>query len=237
MDIVAMPIATKTERTFLEKLVKIDNAKALVESIFASGETKYLSRNFDYILKVADAPTKKALEYNLIIELFTKNQDIDPNTIGSTKKELVTFSTKKFKKAMLQYEDVLSKVFKPEDIALFRKISNVGEYLKSAERISGNPSGSAGGVGQMGQMAATVKYLLSGSVGVAVGITGIPYTIAKLYMSPLGRKYMTEGFKVSATSLKGIDLITKMSLLATQPDEHIEKKTEDVYKHLKDLQE
>lgn len=222
MDILSMPISTQTERKFLENLIKQSDPKAIVSSIFTSGESKYLARNFDYILKVSDQPTKDALKYNLVIELFTKNQKTNPLTDQLTQKELETFSTKAFRKTLFRYRDVLGKVFDEKDINLFRKIANVGDYLKSAERIAANPSGTASGVGQMGQMAATVKYLLTSSFGMAAGVTGLPYVVARLYMSPLGRKYLTEGFQVSATSLKGVDLMTKMTGILTANE--LEKK-------------
>lgn len=213
IDLSTKTIQSKTEIDLLKNIVKHD-PEGVVKSIFAKGDSKTLTRNFNIINNVIDKESKEQLKYHTTLELFTHGQQIDPMTLGDTEKKLFYFSTKAFRKNIDKYQGIISKYYSKEDMALIEKIANVGHYLQSAERLAANPSGTGQAVGLTAQISTATGMIISGNIPSAAGVMFGPYALAKIYISPIGRRYLTEGFKISGTSARGIELITKMAGIA-----------------------
>lgn len=89
-------------------------------------------------------------------------------------------------------EETLRAAYSPEQLSGMRNLADISDRLLAAEKLAGNASGTG----------RTVVSLATGGLLVHEPLTGAavllgPAPLAKLYLSDLGRKYLTQGFKTS----------------------------------------
>ena len=130
--------------------------------------------------------------------------------------------------ALKKYDQsTLKAIFnKPGEYAEVMKIAKQGNMLRGSERIAGNPSGTAGNL----LFASALNKLGAGLVGGALGgattgdvkgATGgavigfiAPGALTKLYLSPKGRRLLTEGAKITKGTQRAAAWATRVAALA-----------------------
>lgn len=201
--------------SFLKQIAESgkESAYGIAKQAF-SQEGKYLTRNLSTIYRLADKTTKDELKYQITVQLFTGKQPptaIDPMSVGSREPRLVGFSGRAFRKQLDRFYPLLRQFgYSSEDIGLLKKIANVGEGLKGAEKIAGNPSGTGQAMATQAQIGVAASLLFSGHPLMAAGVAGGPYILAKAYLSPVGRKLLTEGLRIPIGTEQATEWLTKM---------------------------
>ncbi len=105
-------------------------------------------------------------------------------------------------------DNTLNKVFNPIEFQKIKDFKLMAEYVQGAEKIAGNPSGTAQNVIAWAQGALLLHNPLTGSMSVIT-----PYMLGKLYFQPGISKYLTTGLKTPAGTKAGIELATKLITL------------------------
>lgn len=201
--------------SFLKQIAESgrESAYGIAKQAFAQ-DGKYLTRNLSTIYKLSDQATKDELKYQMTVQLFTAKQPssaIDPMSIGSREPRLLGFSGKAFRKQLDKFYPMLKQFgYSADDIGLLKKIANVAENLKGAEKVAGNPSGTGQAMATQAQLGVALSLVFSGHPIAAAGVAGAPYILAKAYLSPVGRKLLTEGLKIPAGTQQATEWFTKM---------------------------
>ena len=211
------------------------------------GKGEYFVGNMKQIYRAVNDETKQMMKRQLTIELFTGGQPTSAfkaDTIASVTPELIAFSGNKFSKNLKRIMPVLPTFgYSEQDISLLRKIASVSTSLGGVERMAINPSKTARTWAGWSQgKAATLAFgsaivsLASGNIpGAALTAAGgaslvaTPYIIAKAYLSPTGRKLLTEGFKIRAGTPEATAWMTKVIGYSTmgQSDDTSNQPTEN----------
>lgn len=190
-----------------------ESAYGIAKQAF-SQDGKYLTRNLSTLYKLSDQATKDELKYQMTVQLFTGKQPpgaTDPMSIGAREPRLIAFSGKAFTKQLNKFYPLLKTFgYSGEDIALMKKIANVADRLGGSERLAQNVSGTGQAIATQAQITAAISLLFSGHPVTAGAVMGAPYIIAKAYMSPTGRKLLSEGLKIPAETPQAVEWLTKM---------------------------
>lgn len=134
-----------------------------------------------------------------IEKLFTVNKAIPGQ-------EAELLSPAKFTTNLFKYGDkTLSKVFDADELKAIKEIGQLSKYAQTADRLAGNPSGTAQNLITWSQGALLLANPIAGTSSLLT-----PPALAKLYLSPAGRKYLTEGFKLPANSQKAAEITAKI---------------------------
>ena len=190
-----------------------ESAYGIAKQAFAQ-DGKYLTRNLSTIYKLSDQATKDELKYQMTVQLFTGKQPsaaIDPMSIGAREPKLLGFSGKAFRKQLDKFYPLLKQFgYSTDDIGLLKKIANVAENLKGAERVAGNPSGTGQAMATQAQLGVALSLIFSGHPIGAAAVAGAPYILAKAYLSTTGRRLLTEGLKIPYGTPQATEWLTKM---------------------------
>ncbi len=129
-----------------------------------------------------------------------------------------SFKPGSFSKALSKYGDeVLSEVFTPKELMQIRSMDRLAGEVLTAERLAGNPSGTARtvlGGATWAQVGGLILSGFSGGVAGAAGTAGIvlgPKVIADFYLSEAGRRLLVQGFKTSIDSPKAAKVAASIS--------------------------
>ncbi len=115
-------------------------------------------------------------------------------------------------------------MFNPEERQFIDRMFQVSKSAENVERLSGNPSGTAqavitfeagrmilSGLGGLTVGMATGDVAQAGKAAATIaGITLAPQAMAKLYLSPVGRKLIVQGLKLPAGTPQTAALATKL---------------------------
>ncbi len=201
--------------SFLKQIAESgkESAYGIAKNAFAQ-DGKYLTRNLSTIYKLSDQSARDELKYQITVQLFTAKQPsgaIDPMSIGSREPKLLGFSGKAFRKQVDKFYPLLKQFgYSTEDIGLLKKIANVAENLKGAEKVAGNPSGTGQAMATQAQLGVALSLVFSGHPIAAGAVAGAPYLLAKAYLSPMGRRLLTEGLKIPTGTPQATEWLTKM---------------------------
>ena len=84
-------------------------------------------------------------------------------SIGSREPRLLGFSGKAFRKQLDKFYPLLRQFgYSSDDIGLLKKIANVAENLKGAEKVAGNPSGTGQAMATQAQLGVALSLVFSG---------------------------------------------------------------------------
>lgn len=196
----------KPGNSFLKQLSN-QYPDVVVDSIIGAPESKLQShtllKNISIIKAVADKPTFDNLSNNLMTKLFQVNQET-----GLIRPEAFAKMVDKYGPRVLRI------MFPKEKVDALQKLARIGHRITSAEKIAGNPSGTGQTLIAWGIFRMVMQKPI---IGAAIAFT--PKQLAKLYLSKPGMKLLTDGFKVSANSQKGIEIATKITAILNNEEE------------------
>ncbi len=102
-------------------------------------------------------------------------------------------------------DDTLKTIYKFDELKDLRDLISISKRSLGAERIAGNPSGTAQSIITFESGRAVLRHPGSGSTYII-----LPNAIARLYLSQTGRKYFTSGFKLPGNLPSAASLATKL---------------------------
>lgn len=106
-------------------------------------------------------------------------------------------------------EDTLKTIYDPEELKTLKDFVAISRRSEGAEIIAGNPSGTAKSLITFEAGKAVVKNPVTGSL-----FWILPNGLARIYLSPIARKYFTEGFRLPGTAREATSLATKILAVA-----------------------
>jgi hypothetical protein len=130
------------------------------------------------------------------------------------------------------YDKTMKALLGPERYAETSKLMEINKKAAILDQLASNPSKTAQGLiaFETGKelLRSATYFALAGAGGYyasreghtgagmiyALALATLPYGLAKVYLSDTGRKLLSIGYKIPASSQAGIELITKMSILA-----------------------
>lgn len=199
------------------KTIAGERPEVVVDSIFGSYErfpgSKQVLKNVALIKSIVTKETMDKLKYEFTDRLFKINQPtgyIQPITLSAT---------------VNKFDRVLKQLYTPEQVGWIKEVSEIAKKQAAAEMLARNTSGTAQNIivwGQVGAVLAagsgTLHDILSGDVPGATwkalsipAIIMTPAMMTKIYLSPAGRKYFTQGMKETIGSGKSAEIITKIA--------------------------
>ena len=122
-------------------------------------------------------------------------------------------SPAKFASKIEKYGDRLKAIYPEEKVDELIQFAKIARDMSKASRLADNPSGTGQVLIQYGLVnlamslpgANTAKKILAGT------ILFVPKEVAKFYISPAGRKFLTEGYKIPENVSEAMKLSTKLS--------------------------
>jgi hypothetical protein len=167
---------------------------------FASPVVRRIIRNNPEML------TDIVFRPNAATDILTVKKAVDPQTFNSLRGKwleglLKTKEDKVFPSSLANSlkkydEGTLKAIFKPDELREIRDIANIGQMLQGAEKLAGNPSGTAGNVFAPFYWMSVGGMALRGNIPGALGALGAPPILAKMYLSKAGRNYLLKGFNI-----------------------------------------
>lgn len=135
------------------------------------------------------------------------------------------FSPMKFHSQLTKYGDRTLKELFPEDLySEVKKLGDVSLRSTAADKLAGNPSGTAQNLinFQMG------RAILTNPVnGVAMTLPNV--VVAKLYLHPATRAWLTSAMEVPATTKAAIGLYSRLAAYAAKPGDLLKDEDTPVY--------
>jgi hypothetical protein len=114
-------------------------------------------------------------------------------------------------------EPTMKAVFSTEERAFIKKMFDVGKGMERVEKLANNPSGTAQAVITFESGRAVLQgagQVLSGKpvsgIGKMLSYTLLPKAIAKLYLSPVGRKLLVEGIRTPSGTDKAVKIMSQL---------------------------
>jgi len=111
-------------------------------------------------------------------------------------------------------EPTLNAIYSSEERLALDNLMKLSRAASGAERLAGNPSGTAQSVITFQQGRAVLTNMAKGRPDIAGAIWFLPKALAKVYLSPVGRKYFTKGLDVPANTELGMNIATKLLSIA-----------------------
>jgi len=186
---------------FLGTVAGSDNAQ-VVNAIIKPNNTI----NIRYMKKLLGPERSKEVETK-----FIENYLLKVNQFGA-------FSPLKSAAMWKNYDKTMKALFDP---ATYREISNLMELNRNAatlDRLANNPSqtGQTLIMFQTGKemLGSVTRSLTAANLTYTMGLATIPWAMAKLYLSPAGRKWLSVGYTIPKDTAAGMELIAKLSEIA-----------------------
>ncbi|MFA5342185.1 MAG: hypothetical protein WC332_10455, partial [Clostridia bacterium] len=118
-------------------------------------------------------------------------------------------------RAMSQFDEpTLSAIYSSEERVALDNLMKLSKAAQGAERLAGNPSGTAQSVITFQQGRAVLTNMAKGRPDIATAIWFLPKGLAKIYLSPVGRKYFTTGFNVPVGTEANANIASKLMAIA-----------------------
>ncbi len=180
------------------KTIANERPEVVVDSIIGTLEkfpgSKAVLKNTLLIKSIVPKETFMSLQREMSDRLFRLNQLTDQ------------VQPERLAKTIQTYDRAINAFYTPEQVKWLHDIAKIGKLMSSAEKQAANPSGTAQNVITWGTWGAILKSPIS---GVASGILA-PQAMARIYLSPAGRKYFMDGLKTPLRSGKSAELFTKL---------------------------
>jgi uncharacterized protein YcfJ len=114
-------------------------------------------------------------------------------------------------------EPTMRAIFSPEERSFMQKMFEVSKGMERVEKLASNPSGTAQAVITFESGRAVLQgagQVVTGSPGGGLAkilsYTLLPKAIAKLYLSPMGRKLLVEGIKTPKSSPQSAKIMSQL---------------------------
>jgi len=179
----AKKMKTAFDSVRMVKLIQRD-PKAIVDLVVKPGNTATLKELEGAVGKKGMEPLKERMLQEMMENTFPAVKDVSPSA---------------FAKYMKDYTEPMKKLFSEKEVGEFKDIGLMLHNLGETQRLYGNTSGTAR-IAQLTAAATGVATaLLTGHFQLALGELGTyylaPKAAVKFYLSPFGRKLLTEGIK------------------------------------------
>jgi hypothetical protein len=167
-----------------------DSLEKVVDIIVKPNNTT----NIDVVETVLGKKGLKDLRRGFLAKIFSEQKDGE-------------FSPTNFFQTLNRYgQRTLRRLLDPETYADVIRMGEVSKAVPSAEKVLGNEAKAMGTmITFLGGMAVMVNPLL------AVAQILVPTTLGKLYMSRLGRRYLTEGFNLPFDSVRAAEIAGRLT--------------------------
>jgi len=174
----------------------------IVDAIIGAPESKLQSHTLVKNLSIIKSAVgkkyiKEQLGAKLMEKLFAKEA-----ISGTIKPHTLTRLVDKYG------DRVLKILFEPQKVDQIKTIANIGRRLATAERIAGNPSGTGQTIIGWGTLGMIFRNPIKGTI---MAVT--PNIMSKIYLSDVGLKYFTDGFKTGYGTKQGVELATKLTAI------------------------
>lgn len=115
-------------------------------------------------------------------------------------------------------EDTLRTIYKPEELKDLKELIQISKRSQGAERISGNPSGTAQSMITFFGGRAILRHPVTG-----MGYILPPNLLARMYLSDTARKYLTSGFRLPGSVPQASNIASKILAIAGNQAEPMEQ--------------
>lgn len=119
--------------------------------------------------------------------------------------ELTPFPTQMLKHLNAYPKEVQQKLFTPRELKDFYDLATIVERTKGTVKMAENPSGTAAPLIAFSTAGAMLRHPIA-----AMPMALSSRTVAKLYQSDVGRKYLLEGLQIPATASQAAGLATRL---------------------------
>lgn len=179
-------------------------ADAVIGAIEAKPQSHIVYRNVKALRRVLSQEQFEGLGDLFMSKLFRLNQTSD------------LLSPVTFAKTVSKYDQrgVLRSFFPYQKVEQLRNLAEVGKQLNYVEAVAGNPSGTGQTIMTWGSLGMMFRNPVKGTM-----IVITPRLMSKFWYSDFGIKYLTDGFKLPASSEAGMALATKISLILNSESE------------------
>mgnify|MGYP001608318980 CR=1 FL=1 len=205
----------KVDSAFLKKIVESYDPKAIIESFYTTGKSKYAGHNFRLIYHIVgqskDKTTQAKMRYFLAEKILMDGQQIDPTGLLAGSKELGGFSFNRLSKNIQNNEYLLKMMtgkegFTQETIDKLKRLVNVGKYMQSIGRYAPMTIKETGqSTWAMSQLIASIAAIKTGNIPGALGILFGPAATTALYIQKPVREALISGLPKTGM-VKGIGL-------------------------------
>ena len=101
--------------------------------------------------------------------------------------------------------ETLSALFNQKELYSINQLRHLSMFVQKAERMAGNPSGTAQNVAAIGMGALMIRHPIRGTLYALTSKMA-----ARLYLSPIGRKWLTEGLRTPAGVTNALNVHGKL---------------------------
>ena len=172
------------DKKFLGGLIRAQDPRTIVDSIFTGGKSKYAQRNVGYIYKISDKETKDKLKYFLSEKVLFGNQRVDPSTLLTDNTAYMDFNFNTLVKNIQNNESVIREFHGKETVDRIKRLANIGKYLQSSGKYAGLKIAETGqSTWALTQLGAFVTAISHGKVISAMNILFGPSAAASIYLS------------------------------------------------------
>lgn len=211
--------APLADKYFVSLVKALENKpQAIVKMIIQPKNVKTIQK----AKAVLSPETWQDVERNFLSDIMTVNKPI-----AGQADEFI--SPAKFETGLFKYSDeTLKAALSPDNYRAVKELGLLSKYAQGAERMAGNPSGTAQNVIAWSQGAMIWHNPITG-----IGMALSPPVFAQVYFSKFGRRLFVEGFKTPAGTPKGVEIATKLTALINrankqdktfvQPEEGIDR--------------
>ncbi len=174
---------------YLLRVLKFSDSKTIFNTVFRPNSYENVVKIKGLINKDTIKDAKRLLTEN-ILEL---------NEFGVYRPFKATKNISKFD------ERTLNAIYNKEELEFLKEIISLSKKSFGSERLAGNPSGTAQSIITFQAGRAILKNPVTG-----LSYFLLPQAMAKIYLSPLARKYFTEGFKLPGNLPRSMENLTKL---------------------------
>lgn len=100
------------------------------------------------------------------------------------------------------------------------EVARLGKRLQGAEKIAGNPSGTAQNLIPASFYGTAAGLAASGNIPGAIAMVASPRSVAEAYLSKAGRKWLSDGFSVPKSAQETLKWMTRGALILGYNDEN-----------------
>ena len=200
------------DRKLLKSIIKSEDPKQIIDSLFVGGKSKYTERNLRIINGAVDKEGRNKLKYYLSEKVLFGGQKLDPSTLLTDNKAYQDFSFNTLAKNIQNNESIIKRFHSPEVINRMRRLANIGKYMQSSGKYAGMKIAETGqSTWALSQIGAFAAALGSGNVPGAMAIMMGPAASTATYLSGPVRGAISHGVSIPSWLEVGTKYGTLMS--------------------------
>ena len=185
------------DENFLRGLIRTQDPKVIVDSVFTGGKSKYAQRNLGYIFKISDKETQNKLKYFLSEKVLFGNQQVDPSTLLTDNKAYMNFNFNTLVKNVQNNESIIRQFHGQETVNRIKRLANIGKYMQSSGKYAGLKIAETGqSTWALSQIGAFAAALGVGNVPGAMGILFGPSAATAGYLKTPVRGMVSHGVSI-----------------------------------------